>query len=387
MKLAFLCGIFKQNGLSVSHFSDLSSSPMASRRDFLRSASLSALAMGLVPRVEGQAEPPSRSPLPSAPHKPHRLPQGSTLSLITPASSISEEQFERALFNVQSLGYVAKYSPRIRFRSRFLAGSDEDRLSDLHEAFKDPSVDGIWCIRGGYGTMRLLDRIDYRGLRPHLKPLIGYSDITALHMAFYRVLNWVSFHGPMAASELTPYTMSNFKALFQGGGSNYELKPYQQSKSEEPAKAPTLLDKSFTIVGGSASGRLVGGNLTMLNSLLGTPYAPNYKGCIVFLEEIDERPYKVDRLLTQLLLSGLLNQAAGLVLGIFNDCEEEEFFDPSNPVFLESVLKERLSALSIPVLYGLALGHVRDHATLPIGVRAHLDADQKSLTLEENALI
>ena len=349
------------------------------RRSFLKYSSTAAAA-ALLPSTFAQ-----QSAALHAPKKPKVLPSGSTLGLVAPASSVSEEQFEKTLSNVSQLGYRCTYSPKLRLRKGFLAGTDSSRLSDLHRAFQDPSIDGILCVRGGYGCMRLLNKIDYNSLRPHLKPLIGFSDITALHIALYNKLDWVGLHGPMGGSDFSDFSVSAFKELLQGGGKGYRVSPYPQPAASAD-KGP-ILDTCWTIVAGKAKGRLMGGNLTMICALLGTPYSPRFDDCIVFLEEVGERPYRIDRMLTQLHLSGVLRRARGLVLGVFSDCEEPlEYFNPTAPVYLEEVIKERLSTLRIPVLYGLPFGHVQANAILPVGIEAELNTFNKSITLQESAL-
>ena len=312
--------------------------------------------------------------------RPHILPQGSTLGLVAPASGIDDALFQRAIQQITSLGYRIKYTPQAQARKGFLAGNDKDRWADLQAAFMNPDIDGIVCLRGGYGTSRILSHINPKLL---LKPFMGFSDITALGLVFYQRLRWLSIHGPMPTSVFTPFTLQHIKKMLQEGGKGMTLRAHKQP--EDPKII--VSNACFAIREGFASGRLLGGNLTVICSLLGTPYMPDFSGCIVFLEDVGERPYRIDRLLTQLIMSGVLSQARGIALGTFVDCEEGEYFQPSNPVYLYEVLEERLKPLGIPVVYGLPFGHVADHVPLPQGGQGALDATKKTLYLTEEALL
>ena len=239
--------------------------------------------------------------------KPLALHRGGTVGLIAPASPVPEKKFDEAIQNIEQLDLKVRYSKRLKSSKGFLAGDDTTRLRDLHEMIEDQTIQGIFCIRGGYGTMRLLRDINYRILRQNIKPLIGFSDITALHLTFYEQLEWIGFHGPMGTSNFTDFTTQALWRILEGRSTGYTLRRYAQSTNY--ATQNRLLDKCFTIRKGRAEGKLIGGNLTIINSLLGTPWAPNFDHKIVCIEEVGERPYRIDRLFTQLLLSGALKQS------------------------------------------------------------------------------
>ena len=312
---------------------------------------------------------------------PRPLSPGATVGVITPSSSIGREELEKALQNLKSLGLKVELTPNVRVKKGFLAGTDEQRLDDLHAMFANPEIDAILCARGGYGSQRLLDKINYDLIRKNPKIFVGYSDITALHIAIHQQTGLITFHGPNAGSTYSPFTQSHFQALLF----NNEL-PYSVSCSDEQLD-PLNRGVGYTITPGKASGALVGGNLTIISTLMGTPYQPDFSGKIVFLEDIGEAPYRIDRMLTQLLLVDAFKQASGIALGIFRDCEEE----PDDPDFIDTlslkeVLQERLQSLGIPVMYGLPFGHIMDNGVIPYGVEATLDAEALSLTLTKKGL-
>lgn len=310
--------------------------------------------------------------------KPKRLPEGATIGLIAPASPVSEEKIEKALSNLSALGFRVKEGASLRARLGYLAGTDAARLADLHQAFADPEVDAVWCVRGGYGTTRLLPQIDYKLIGKHAKPFIGYSDVTALHIAIGQRTGLTTFHGPVGASDFPEDTLRHFRAALMQVSDRHVI-----SAPENPEMLPGEEYLPFTITPGLARGPLTGGNLSLLAALAGTPYAPVFRRRIVFIEEVGEQPYRVDRLLTQLLQATDLSQAAGIVLGVFADCA------PKNADFsflLPETLRDRLGQLGIPVMYGLPFGHVAHQATFPYGIEAELDAEKRSLTFLESGV-
>ncbi len=312
--------------------------------------------------------------------KPNALRKGDIVGLITPASAISRTAFESSLSNLEALGFKVKYSPNMRVKKGFLAGTDAQRVKDLHDMFLDSQVSGIFCARGGYGSGRLVSQLDYDLIRNNPKVFIGYSDITALHYAIHANTGLVTFHGPVAASSFPKSTEKYFEDVVIKGK---EVKLKAVSKPDESNRA----FYSFVIKDGTGQGPLVGGNLSLMVSLMGTPYDLDFDGKIVFIEEIGESPYRVDRMLTQILNSGKLNKAAGVALGVFNGCETR----PDDPDFgdslsLKEVLEDRLSSLSIPVAYGFPIGHISENATLPMGVPASLDTSKFTLSLLEKAV-
>lgn len=314
--------------------------------------------------------------------KPRELSKGDTVGLITPSSAISRQAFETALENMAKLGFRVKYSPNMRVRKGFLAGTDQQRAADLHAMFTDDEVQGIFCARGGYGSARLLPYINYDLIRSNPKVFIGYSDITALHFGIFGKTGLVTFHGPVGASEFSDFTSDCFRKVVMKGKGKVEIG--QAREDREKAEGQYRLR---VISPGKSEGPLVGGNLSLVSSLTGTPFDLDFSGKIVFLEEVGESPYRIDRMITQLLLAGKLQQAAGIALGVCNDCD----YKPTDPDFgdttsLWETLSDRLAGLGIPVLYGLSFGHVSNNATLPMGINTLLDTEKGSLTLLEEAV-
>ena len=308
--------------------------------------------------------------------KPARLSVGATIALIAPCSPPSDEKLDKALANLTTLGFKIAEGKSLRARLGYLAGSDQERLADLHWAFQDPTIDAVWCVRGGYGASRLLPNIDYKLIRKHPKPFIGYSDVTALHLAIQARTGLVTFHGPVAAADLPDNTLNHFRAIVMEGVDHHVI----AAPTED---FPGVEYQPFTITPGNASGVLTGGNLALLSALAGTPFAPVFKEKIAFIEDVGEQPYRLDRMFTQLLQATDLSKAAGIALGVFNECQPK----PDSPsLSLPDTLRDRLCSLGIPVVYGIPFGHVTYQATLPYGIRATLDASAQTLTIIESAV-
>lgn len=312
--------------------------------------------------------------------KPKRLSLGDTVGLVAPSSGMWErEDVDWAAEVVESLGYKVKEGEHLRRREAYLAGSDEQRAADFNALFRDDAVDAVFSLRGGYGAQRILPSIDYDAVRANPKPLLGYSDITALHSAIHRKTGLVTFHGPCTGN-LTDYALAEQrKALLDP-----EPPPIRIAAAPPFDARPGRVDREnrlTTIVGGTARGRLVGGNLTILSTLLGTPYQPDFSGKILFFEDVGESPYRIDRMLTHLWLAGALDAAAGFAIGKFTDAKPGR-----DSRSIEEILFERFEPLGKPTLRGLMIGHIAEQATVPIGVEAELDADAGALTLLESAV-
>lgn len=339
------------------------------RRTFLHSLLSTGLSASL----------PHISPPPASLARPARLSQGDVVGLITPATYVADpDKLVIAMRTLDYFGLRVKLGKNVRRRSGYLGGSVEERLEDLHAMFRDPEVKGIFCVRGGYGSAQLLDRIDYELIRRNPKVFVGYSDITALHLAIQKRAGLITFHGPVALSKFTPYTQDWFRrALF-------EAKPLGEvgNPSEENPLRPKHVLRA--IRAGKARGRLVGGNLTLISTTMGTPYEIDTRGAILILEDIDEQPYAIDRMLTQLRLAGKLDEVAGVVFGACVDCKPRDY-KPSfeSSLSLGEVLDEILGRLRVPVLSGLTIGHTEDQLTLPLGVTVTLDAGRGVLIVEE----
>ncbi len=312
--------------------------------------------------------------------KPRRLRVGDTVAIIAPSSSASSDVFDRAVANVEALGLKAKIGKFARGSRDFLSGTDQERLHDLHWAFGDAEIDGIWCVRGGSGATRLLADIDYPMIRKNPKVFVGYSDITALHIAIAQRTGLITFHGPVASSELSQYTKTNLVNTVMTPITNHKIQPSEYNLAQASA-----LFKPTVITPGRARGRLIGGNLSLIAALAGTPYAINgLKGAILFAEDVNEPPYKVDRLLTQLRQSCDLRSLAGVALGLFSNAQAATDAQTASTL---NVLKERLGDLGIPVISGLSIGHIRDQCTLPVGAEVELDTANATITLRELAVV
>jgi muramoyltetrapeptide carboxypeptidase len=257
------------------------------------------------------------------------------------------------------MGWVPIEGKHLRERRGYLAGSDEERAADFNAAARSADIDAIWCVRGGYGSMRILDAIDFAAWRERPRILLGYSDITALHSALGRDAGIVTFHGPTARGPLTPFSRSSLTRAVV-------------DRVNSCGHAPS----GRTLHRGIARGRLVGGNLALLSALSGTRYAPDYAGAIIVLEDVNESVYRVDRMLTQLRLSGALGGCAGIVFGAFTDIPPEPSDAERN---MDDVLAEVAAKAGVPCISQAPLGHVNDQWTIPLGAMATLDADACTL--------
>ena len=294
--------------------------------------------------------------------------KGDKIGLITPASATSSEGLELAKENIRSLGLEPVFGKHVGQKQGYLGGSDSERLGDIEGLLKNEKIKGIWCIRGGYGTPRLLKNLPYHLIKKRSLPLIGYSDITALHLAFLKKVNLLSYHGPLAAYEWTTYAKSKLEEMFLSDEKNIEIKP---TGIEEKG----LIYDEYVINPGVGTGKLVGGNLSLVAALCGTDYQVCFKNKIVFLEDVGENPYRVDRMLHQLIQAGDLAKANGIILGQFVDCDGN-----GNPN-LKTLLKDILAPLMVPTAYGLPIGHVDNQCTIPVGGSASFGATENKLVI------
>lgn len=306
--------------------------------------------------------------------KPPRLQPGMTLGVVAPSSPVVERStVARGVARLEAWGFNVVFGAHARDSYGYLAGTDAARADDLLSMLERDDIDAIICLAGGYGAMRTLLALDYARLRAlagrPAKAVIGYSDITVLHALLQGTLGWTSFYGPMVASfaHSTSYTEASFQtALCQTAP--FEILPDPDDPYVE------------TLAPGRAQGALVGGCLALIASLVGTPWQWDLRDKIVFFEDVGEAPYRIDRMLTQLIAAGQLRHCAGIVVGEHIDCRPG---GPRNSLSLEQVFDELLRPLGVPVLYHLPLGHGRHLATLPLGVEAELDADARRLRILE----
>ncbi|WP_313233915.1 S66 peptidase family protein [Tissierella praeacuta] len=303
--------------------------------------------------------------------KPKALKLGDTLGIIAPASPVAEEKVKKAHDKLIDMGFKVKMGKSLYERYGYLSGKDSIRAEDINEMFKDKEVNGIICIRGGYGTPRILDLLDYEIIRNNPKVFVGYSDITALHISFAQLANLVTYHGPMAASDM----IDNFSDFSKSNLFRAIMNTEPMGKISNPEK-----EEIITINGGVAEGFIIGGNISLIVDTIGTPYEIDVKGKLLFIEEVGEEPYNIDRMLNQLRLSGKLQEASGIILGDFNDCESK---NPDENLTLKEVINDQVKLIHKPTIYNLQAGHCNPMVTLPFGVRARLDADKKELIILE----
>ncbi len=349
---------------------------LVERRNIL--AGLGAL-MAAAP-LQGAAAP--QRPSMGIAHKPARLRTGDIIGLIEPASA-SDTAFDLTIVeeNIRALGLIPKRASHLAGRYGYLSGTDKDRAADVNAMFADTQVKAIMAVRGGWGCARILPFLDWDIIRANSKLLIGYSDITALHMAIAaKAPGTISLHGPMGGSAWGKASVASFRAIaFDGATPLY---------SNPVATEDRLVQKKWRtqmVHGGKAQGRLLGGNLTVLTALVGTQYLPDFTGAILFLEDVDEAEYRIDRMLTQLDLAGILNKISGVVFGQCTDCVAKDSVSYGG-FTLSDVLQQHLGSLGIPAFQGGFFGHMPDQYSLPVGARAEIDADAGTLQLIEAAV-
>lgn len=312
---------------------------------------------------------------------PKALKPGDRIGMIGPSGSFKDNNnIYKAAKAIESMGFSVQVGDSCKHKYGYLASKDELRAKDINDFFADDGIDGIICMKGGYGTPRILDKLDYAVIASHPKVFAGYSDITALHLAFARYANFPSFHTPMAIS------------IADEGFDSFSLEAMKKCiMSTEPLGRLLSVTNSHnfqgfnhkTIVPGKAVGRLIGGNLSLVAAMTGTPYSINPEGAIIFLEDVNEEPYRIDRMLSQLRLAGVFNNCEGIVLGDFKDCNAKE---PERSLTLEEVFMDILAPIGKPCFYGFAAGHSLPTLSFPLGVGAILDADAGFIEITEASL-
>jgi muramoyltetrapeptide carboxypeptidase len=340
---------------------------MQNRRKFLKYTALIASASIAQPLVSFSVPMPL---LKEKPIFPAALKRGDKVIIVSPAGAVYDltkiEEFSRILSN---FGFVVERAKSASNRLGYLAGSDEERADDINNAFADNSIKGIVCTRGGWGCARILDRLDYKLIAENPKVIMGFSDITSLLLAINAKTKLVTFHGPVGLSSWDPFSTLCFtNTVFLGERNVFPF---------------GVEDKMIALTPGIAQGELIGGNLTVFNSLIGTDYLPNCDNKILFLEELNEDPYKIDRMLTQLKLAGVLDKLSGFVFGACTKCESE---DPLQSFSLLDVVKHHILPLNIPAIFNAPFGHTTKKWTIPIGVMAELDTYNLKLELQQGAV-
>ena len=308
--------------------------------------------------------------------KPKRLQPGDVIGIISPASSPDDLlKINNGVQYLEKLGYRVEVGKNVGMQEGYFAGSDEQRLTDLHDMFRNKNVKAIFSVRGGYGSGRLLDKIDYKLIRSNPKIFVGYSDINALQLAFLNKTGLITFAGPMVAvdlhEEVSPFTEEIFWRTIT---SNKKIGKLQNPRGE----------KIFVLNKGRGEGRLIGGNLSILCSLMGTDYLPKFNGTILLLEDINEAPYRIDRMFNQLKLSKIFKQIKGLVLGRFVDCYET---DPAKNSFtLNEVVMDYFQNLKLPLMYNVKHGHIKENITIPYGIKCVVNASRGYIEFTESGV-
>ncbi|WP_105200538.1 S66 peptidase family protein [Pseudoalteromonas sp. T1lg10] len=309
--------------------------------------------------------------------KPKALKKGGTIAIVSPsAATVELKELTLARQLVEALGYKVKLAEHVLARRGHLAGTDAQRAADINAQFADPEVDALFCLRGGSGAARILPLLDYPSIAANPKPLLGYSDITALHNALLSQTGLISFHGPNASSDWNPFNVQQFQRLFE---QRQRMHYMNLPRGEDELVNSRYLTQ--TINPGRSSGRLIGGNLTVLTALAGSPYLPSFDGAILFLEDTEEAPYRIDRMMSTLKLMGALDKLSGFVFGDCNLCKPNSGY---GSLSLDEIFADYIKPLDIPAYRGAMIGHVKQQFILPVGARVTLDADAGSITLAES---
>lgn len=311
--------------------------------------------------------------------KPKALKEGDNVGIIAPSSAIKKENIEIVEKSVKSLNLNPVFYPSCTMREGHLAGPDSQRSKDVNDAFRDPSIDGIFCIRGGYGTPRILNMIDYEVVKNNPKIFLGYSDITGLHLAFNSICRMTTLHGPMPSSdypyyEADDYTLDSLKrALF----TNEPLGRYTPPEGEELE----------VVNSGKCQGEIIGGNLSLLTAALGTKYEIDTKGKILFIEEVGELHYIIDRMLMSLDLNNKFKDCAGIILGTWNKCKPDHGYEDKIDSPLSKIFDDILGKYDIPIINNFRAGHITPQYTIPFGTQASMDTDKKEVVFLESSNI
>ncbi|MDM4768146.1 LD-carboxypeptidase [Pelomonas sp. SE-A7] len=346
---------------------------MSERRHFIQTLA----AAGLSPALAAAAAPQAALQSAAKPQiHARRLRPGDTVALVSPANATFErEPIEIATEALQALGFKVRHGANLRARYGQFGGTDAQRAADINAMFADDSVAGIIAMTGGSGCNRIVDKLDYKTIAARPKFFGGFSDLTSLVNGIQRQTGLVTFHCPVASSEWNGYSVAAFRSLvMEGEAALLKNPPPERGDNIVPTQYRTR-----ALRGGKARGRLVGGNLAVLSSLIGTPYAPEFRGAILFLEEINEYIYRVDRMLSTLRLAGALDQLAGVVLGHFTKCEPGD--GNYGVLTLDEVFDDYFLPLNVPVYRGAQFGHVKRKLTIPVGAEAEMDADAGTIQL------
>lgn len=306
---------------------------------------------------------------------PKRLKKGDTIGLIAPGYAIERTILEEAKQTLKAMGFIPFHTDRILSNYGYFSNTDTERAQDLNEMFNNDNVDGILCARGGYGCTRIMHMINYENIQKKPKALIGFSDVTALLNGIHQQTGLITFHGPVGSTLNDPYSIGQLQRVVMHP-ENQQIIP-NSILSDDNIKSNPEYDR-YTITKGNATGKLVGGSLTLINALIGTPQEIDFTDALVCIEDVEEAPYRIDRMLTQLIAGPTFSKAKGIIFGVCAGCNTS-----TNPLSfsLKEVLLDRIKPLNIPAVYGMSFGHIKSNFTFPIGITAKLDADQMILEL------
>lgn len=340
------------------------------KRSFLKSLGLFA-ATGPLLSLDFAKEKENTTLLPKA------LLRGQTVGIISPSAATADRmEFTYAKEAMEALGLKVKLGENLKNRFGHLAGTDEERAADFNSMFADPEVKAIVCLRGGSGAARILPLIDYKQVKANPKPLLGYSDITAVHCALNSQTGLISFHGPNGSGSWNSFNTSQFQQLF--------FEQQLLTFKNEIGKGDELVAKgnrTQTLTAGSVDGKILGGNLTVLTALSGTTYYPDFQDAILFLEDVGEDPYRIDRMMSTLKLNGTLDKIKGFVFGQCSDCKPGSGYGAFT---IDQIMDQYIIPLEIPAYIGAMIGHIPKQFIIPVGARVRLNANEGSLTILDN---
>lgn len=350
---------------------------MTSRRRFVAAAASWPAAWPGAAGVSAARTPTARP----APLRARRLQPGDTIALVAPSGAVyPREPYEIAIESLQALGFKVREAPHLRARRGQFAGSDAERAADINAMFADASVHGLLAMSGGSGGARMLTRVDYELVQRHPKVLAGFSDLTALLNAVNARTGLVTFHAPMGVSEWNEFNVRHWRGAVMDASAMQLANPPDDGDAIVPRSGRTR-----TIRGGRARGALVGGNLTVFAALAGSLYWPPLDGAVLFLEDVNEHLYRIDRALATLRLAGALERLAGVVLGAFTNCTPGD--GNYGNLTLDEIFDDHFAALGVPVYAGAAFGHIRRQFTLPVGLAVEIDADAGTIRYLQPAVI
>ncbi len=344
------------------------------RRNFLKNIGAGGLAVSLSSFISPE-EFSSASKNTSALLLPQRLKEGDTIGIVSPSSAIFEtEPYQIAVETFQAMGLKVKLGEFVNNRFGHLAGTDEERAKEFNDMFKDPEVEAVIALRGGSGAARILDKIDYKAIAENPKVFIGYSDITALHLAIFSKTGLVTFHGPLAVSVWNKFSYSIFRDILFDAEA-----VVLQNPTETGDNLTKVNNRIRTITPGTAKGQMLGGNLSVLTGIMGSEYFPTqWQNKILYIEDVGEHIYAIDRMMSQLKLGGVLERISGFVMGKCTDCNPGSGYGSFT---LEEVIDHYIKPLNIPAFSGAMFGHISDNSTIPNGIEAEINAESGTIKM------